>query len=385
MPGSEYEEECAMITEEILRQRIEGMKGPDGVTISPTFPKLVYALDEHNAKPGSKYYYLTKLAAECTAKRMMPDYVSAKIMRKVKDGQVFGPMGCRSFLSVWYDKENNPIIDGRFNKGVVTLNLPQCAIVADGNIDKFWKILDERLELCHKALKFKTERLLGVKAKISPLLWMYGCYARKDAEDTLDDLMVGGYSTLSLGYIGLYETIKLLTGESNTKHQDLALKITKYMADKCFEWNTQENYGYSLYSTPAESLCYRFAKLDKEQFGEIKDVTDKGYYTNSHHIDVRENINIFDKIDFEAPFQENATGGFIGYGEIPNMTNNIEALETIIQYIYDHAMYWEFNTKLDHCMKCGFNGEILPDGHGDWICPKCGNQDHNTLKVIRRT
>lgn len=283
MPGSEYEEECAMITEEILRQRIEGMKGPDGVTISPTFPKLVYALDEHNAKPGSKYYYLTKLAAECTAKRMMPDYVSAKIMRQVKDGQVFGPMGCRSFLSVWYDKENNPIIDGRFNKGVVTLNLPQCAIVANKDINKFWKLLDERLELCHKALKFKTERLLGVKASVAPTLWMYGAYARKDANDILDDLMVGGYSTLSLGYIGLYETIKLLTGESNTKHQDLALKITRYMADKCEEWNNQENYGYSLYSTPAESLCYRFAKLDKQQFGEIKDVTDKGYYTNSHH------------------------------------------------------------------------------------------------------
>ena len=383
-PDGKYAKYAALICEEILKQRLKGIKNSDGVYTTPVFPKLVYCLDEHNAKEGSKYYYLTKLAAECTAKRMYPDYVSAKVMKARYDGQVWFPMGCRSFLSLWKNEKGEYQFDGRFNQGVVSVNPVRCAILAKGDINKFYEYLDKALELCHKALIYKTNNLKGTKSDIAPILWQHGALARLKPGETIDKLLYGGYSTSSLGFIGIYETVKLLTGESHSKHQDLALEICQYMRDKCEQWKKEDNVAYGLYGTPAESLCYTFAKKLKKEFGVIKDVTDKGYLTNSFHYDVREPVDAFTKLEFEAPFHAIASGGCLSYIEMPSMTNNVKAVEQIINYIYNNIQYAEFNTKLDYCYNCGYKGEI-EFKNGDWECPQCGNRDHSKLVVTRRT
>lgn len=385
-PDDPYIEEVAQIIEAILNQRYQGIKNEYGVYITPAFPKLIYVLDEHNNLTGGKYDYLTHLAAKCTAKRMYPDYISAKIMRQNYEGNVFSPMGCRSALSPWKDENGNYKFEGRFNKGVVSINLPQIGIIANGDMDKFWELFDERLEICHRALYLRYKALRGTKAKSSPIHWMYGALARLNAEDTIDDLLVGGYSTLSLGYIGVYELSIAMLGKSHTSKEgkEFTLKVLQHMKDKVVEWNKEENLGYALYGTPSESLCYRFAKIDKEKFGDIKDITDKGYYTNSYHIDVREEIDAFSKFEFEAPYQNISTGGCISYVEIPNMKNNLSAVEALIKFIYDHILYGEFNTKSDYCGNCGFDGEIVIKD-GDWECPNCGCRDHTKLTVVRRT
>ncbi|MBP3801170.1 MAG: anaerobic ribonucleoside-triphosphate reductase [Clostridia bacterium] len=382
-----YIKENAMIIEEILTQRYEGIKNEAGVYVTPAFPKLVYVLDENNCLKGGKYDYLTKLAVKCSSKRMYPDYISAKKMKEVYEGNVFSPMGCRSFLSPWKDENGNYKFEGRFNQGVVSINLPQIGIIADGDEEKFWKLLDERLELCKEALMCRHYALLGTKSDISPIHWQYGAIARLQKGEKIDKLLYGGYSTMSLGYIGIYEMTKLVKGVSHTQPEgkEFALKVMQYLKDTVAKWKEETNIGFALYGTPAESLCYKFAKVDKEQFGEIRDITDKGYYTNSYHVDVREKIDAFDKLSFESEFQKLSTGGAISYIEIPNMKNNLAALETAVKFIYDNIQYAEFNTKSDYCHVCGFDGEIKINDNNEWECPQCGNKDHSKMSVVRRT
>ena len=382
-----YIKENAMIIEEILNQRYEGVKNDVGVYVTPAFPKLVYVLDEFNNLKGGEYDYLTKLAVKCSAKRMYPDYISAKKMRENYEGNVFSPMGCRSFLSPWKDENGNYKFEGRFNQGVVSINLPQIGIIADGDEEKFWELLDERLELCKEALMCRHYALLGTRSDISPIHWQYGALARLKKGEKIDKLLYGGYSTMSLGYIGIYELTKLVKGVSHTTEEgrEFALKVMNYLKDTTQRWKKETNIGFALYGTPAESLCYRFARIDKEKFGTIKDITDKGYYTNSYHVDVREEIDAFAKLNFESEFQKISTGGSISYIEIPNMNKNIEALETVVKFIYDNIQYAEFNTKSDYCHECGFDGEIIINKDNEWECPNCGNKDHNKMTVVRRT
>ncbi len=386
-PTSEYAKEAAMITEEILSQRYEGVKNEADVYITPAFPKLVYVLDEHNATPGAPYYYLTQLAAKCTAKRMYPDYISAKKMRETYAGNVFAPMGCRSFLSPWQNDAGEYVFDGRFNMGVVSLNLPQIGILAEGSEDKFFQILEKRLQLCYKALMLRYDLLKDVTSDVSPIHWQYGAIARLDKGEKIYPLLQNGYATISLGYIGVYEATKLITGASHTERagHDFAAKLMHRLRAAVDEWKAQTGLGFALYGTPAESLTNRFASIDRARFGEIADITDKGYYTNSYHVDVREPITVFDKFRFESEFQEISTGGCISYAEIPNMTNNVEAVLTMIQFIYDNICYAEFNTKSDYCHECGFDGEIICNDDVEWECPRCHNKDRNKLTVIRRT
>ncbi len=385
--GDPYIEENAMIIEEVLKQRHEGIKNEVGIYVTPAFPKLIYVLDEHNCLKGGKYDYLTRLAVKCSSKRLYPDYISAKKMKENYEGNVFSPMGCRSFLSPWKDEEGNYKFEGRFNQGVVSLNLPQIAIIADGDEDKFWKLLEERLELCKEALMCRHYALVGTTSDISPIHWQYGAIARLKKGEKIDKLLFGGYSTISLGYIGIYEMTKLMKGVPHTEPEghDFAIKVMKYLKDKTAQWKKETNIGFALYGTPAESLCYKFARLDKEKFGTIKDITDKGYYTNSYHVDVREKIDAFDKLAFESEFQKLSTGGAISYVEIPNMQHNLPALEAAVKFIYDNIQYAEFNTKSDFCHECGFDGEIVLNDNNEWECPNCGNKDHSKMNVVRRT
>lgn len=385
--GDEYIDENAMIIEEILRQRYEGIKNEKGVYVTPAFPKLVYVLDEHNCLKGGKYDYITKLAVKCSAKRLYPDYISAKKMRENYEGNVFSPMGCRSFLSPWKDENGNYKFEGRFNQGVVSINLPQLGILAKGDEEKFWELLEDRLSLCFEALMCRHEALHKVISDTSPVHWRYGAIARLEKGESIERFLHDGYSTISLGYIGLYELTKLMKGVSHTDPvgTEFALRVMTSLRDHCEKWKKETGLGFGLYGTPAESLCYRFARVDKERFGTIKDVTDKGYYTNSYHVDVRENIDAFKKFSFESQFQTISSGGAISYVEIPNMRHNLEALEELVKFIYDNIQYAEFNTKSDYCHCCGFDGEIKINDNLEWECPSCGNKDQRKMNVTRRT
>ena len=382
-----YLEENAMIVEEVLRQRLEGIKNEKGVYITPAFPKLVYVLDEHNCLKGGKYDYITELAVKCSAKRMYPDYISAKKMRENYEGNVFSPMGCRSFLSPWKDENGNYQFEGRFNQGVVSLNLPQIGILARGDEEKFWQLLDQRLQLCFEALMCRHNALKNVRSDSSPIHWQYGAIARLPKGAPIEPLLYGGYSSISLGYIGLYEVTKLVKGCSQTtpEGQAFSLKVMERLRSACDTWKKETNIGFALYGTPAESLCYRFARIDKERFGTIPDVTDKGYYTNSYHVDVREHIDAFSKFTFESQFQKISTGGCISYVEIPNMRHNLEALKEVVRFIYDNIQYAEFNTKSDYCQCCGYDGEITINDDLQWECPVCHNTDQAKMNVTRRT
>ena len=382
-----YITENAMIIEEILKQRIEGIKNEKGVYVTPAFPKLIYVLDEHNCLKGGKYDYLTKLAIKCSAKRMYPDYISAKKMRENYEGNVFSCMGCRSFLTPWKDENGMYKFEGRFNQGVVSLNLPQIGIIADGDEEVFWELLEERLSLCFEALMCRHHSLEGTLSSVSPIHWQYGAIARLGKDEPIDKLLHNGYSTISLGYIGLYEVTKLMTGVSHTnpKGTNFALRLMKRLRLACDTWKLETGIGFGLYGTPAESLCYRFAEIDKKKFGIIKDVTDKGYYTNSYHIDVREKIDAFSKFRFESQFQKISSGGAISYVEIPNMKHNTRALEDLVKFIYENIQYAEFNTKSDYCHVCGFDGEIIINDGLEWECPQCHNKDKNKMNVTRRT
>ena len=382
-----YIDYTAMIIEEILKQRYTGIKNEKGVYVTPAFPKLIYVLDENNNLSGGKYDYLTHLAVKCSSKRLYPDYISAKKMRENYEGNVFSPMGCRSFLAPFKDESGNYKFEGIFNQGVVSINLPQIGILANGDEEKFFKLLDERLDLCYEAIMCRHHALLGTLSNVSPVHWQYGAISRLDKNEPIDKLLKNGYSSISLGYIGIYEMTKAMLGVSHTdpKGKEFALKVMKYLRDKCAEWKKETGIGFALYGTPAESLCYRFARIDKEKFGNIKDITDKGYYTNSYHVDVREEINAFDKLKFESEFQVLSTGGAISYVEIPNMQNNLEALEELVKFIYNNIQYAEFNTKSDYCHVCGFDGEIIINDDLEWECPNCHNKDKNKMNVTRRT
>jgi len=394
VPEGRTRDDLALIIEEVMRQRMQGVKNESGVWITPAFPKLIYVLDEDNITEDSKYWYLTELAAECTAKRMVPDYISAKMMRKLKRGNVYTCMGCRSFLTV-EDSQRNPDgsykFYGRFNQGVVTINLVDVACSSYGDMDRFWEILDERLELCHRALRCRHERLLGTVSDVAPILWQYGALARLKKGETIDKLLYNGYSTISLGYAGLYEMCVRMLGKSHTdpEARPFAMAVMQKLNDKCAEWKAAENISYSVYGTPMESTTYRFAKLLKKRFGIIPGVTDKNYITNSYHIHVTEEIDAFSKLSFEAPFQELSPGGAISYVEVPNMQNNIPAVLSVMKFIYDNIMYAELNTKSDYCDCCGYNGEIkiVEDEAGKlvWECPNCGNRDQDKMSVARRT
>ena len=383
----EYIEENAMIIEEILKQRLEGIKNEKGVYVTPAFPKLIYVLDEHNCLKGGKYDYITKLAVKCSSKRLYPDYISAKKMRENYEGNVFSCMGCRSFLSPWKDENGNYKWEGRFNQGVVSLNLPQIGIIANGDEEVFWQLMEERLSLCFEALMCRHHALEGTLSNVSPIHWQYGAIARLNKDEPIDKLLHDGYSTISLGYIGLYEVTKLMTGVSHTdpKGLEFALKVMNRLRAATDTWKENTGIGFGLYGTPAESLCYRFARIDKQKFGDIPDVTDKGYYTNSYHVDVREKIDAFSKFKFESQFQKISSGGAISYVEIPNMRNNLQALEEIVKFIYDNIQYAEFNTKSDYCHVCGFDGEIIINDDLEWECPQCHNKDHSKMNVTRRT
>ena len=385
--GDPYEEEVAMIIEEILKQRYQGIKNEVGVYVTPAFPKLIYVLDENNCLKGGKYDYITKLAVKCSSKRLYPDYISAKQMRKNYEGNVFSPMGCRSFLSPWKNEKGEYVFESRFNQGVVSINLPQIGIIANGDEKRFWKLLEERLNLCYDALMCRHKALKGTLSDLSPIHWQYGAAARLKKGETIDKLLEGGFSTISLGYIGIYETTKLMKGVSHTDPvgEEFALRLMHYLRNKVDEWKKETGIGFGLYGTPAESLCYRFAKIDKERFGDIEDVTDKGYYTNSYHVDVREKIDAFSKLKFESQFQPISSGGAISYVEIPNMKHNLKAMEDIVKFIYENIQYAEFNTKSDYCQVCGFDGEIIINDKNEWECPNCGNKDHSKMNVTRRT
>ncbi len=383
----EYLEENAMIIEEILRQRLEGIKNEKGVYVTPAFPKLIYVLDEHNCLQGGKYDYITKLAVQCSAKRLYPDYISAKKMRENYEGNVFSCMGCRSFLSPWKDENGNYKWEGRFNQGVVSLNLPQMGLIARGNEELFWQLMESRLALCFEALMCRHNALSGTLSDVSPIHWQYGAIARLKKGESIDKLLHDGYSTISLGYIGLYEVTKLMTGESHTTEKGLkfALKVMTRLREAADTWKRNTGIAFGLYGTPAESLCYRFAAIDAKRFGMVEDITDKGYYTNSYHVDVREKIDAFSKFTFESQFQVISSGGAISYVEIPNMRNNLEALEELVKFIYDNIQYAEFNTKSDYCHVCGYDGEIQINDNLEWECPQCGNKDHAKMNVTRRT
>lgn len=382
-----YIEENAMIIEEILNQRIEGIKNEKGIYVTPAFPKLVYVLDEHNCLKGGKYDYLTRLAVKCSAKRMYPDYISAKKMRENYEGNVFSCMGCRSFLAPWKDADGKYQWEGRFNQGVVSINLPQVALTAGGDEEKFWELLEERLALCFEALMCRHHSLEGTLSNVSPIHWQYGAIARLKKGEKIDKLLHDGYSSISLGYIGLYETTKVMTGVSHTdpRGTNFALRLMKRLRLACDTWKLETGIGFALYGTPAESLCYRFAEIDRKKFGDIKDVTDKGYYTNSYHVDVREKIDAFSKFTFESQFQNISSGGAISYVEIPNMKHNLQALEDVVRFIYENIQYAEFNTKSDYCHKCGFDGEIILNKKLEWECPQCHNKDKSKMNVTRRT
>ena len=383
----EYLKENAMIVEEILRQRLEGIKNEAGVYVTPAFPKLVYVLDEHNCLKGGEYDYITRLAVQCSVKRMYPDYISAKQMRENYEGNVFGPMGCRSFLAPWKDENGNYKFEGRFNQGVVSINLPQMGLIAKGDEDLFWKLFDERLQLCFEALMCRHRALLGTKSDVSPVHWQYGAIARLKKGEVIDKYLKDGYSSISLGYIGLYEVTKLMKGVSHTtpEGQEFALRVMNRLRKATDTWKKETGIGFALYGTPAESLCYRFARIDKLKFGSVTDVTDKGYYTNSYHVDVREDIDAFSKFKFESQFQKISSGGAISYVEIPNMRHNTEAIEDVVRFIYDNIQYAEFNTKSDYCQVCGFDGEIIINEDNEWECPACHNKDHAKMNVTRRT
>ena len=382
-----YLKETAMIVEEILRQRLQGIKNDKGVYVTPAFPKLVYVLDELNCLKGGKYDYITHLAVKCSAKRMYPDYISAKKMRENYEGNVFSPMGCRSFLAPWKNEEGKYQFEGRFNQGVVSINLPQIGLISGHDEKKFWELLDERLQLCYEALMCRHEALKKVRSDVSPVHWQYGAIARLGKGETIEHFLYGGYSSISLGYIGLYEVTMAVKGCSHTEPEgeDFAVRVMQRLRGACDKWKAQTNIGFALYGTPAESLCYRFARIDKEKFGSVPNITDKGYYTNSYHIDVREDIDAFQKFTFESQFQKISSGGAISYVEIPNMRHNTEALEDVVRFIYDNIQYAEFNTKSDYCHTCGFDGEIIINDDGEWECPACGNKDHALMNVTRRT
>ena len=388
--------DLAIIIEETIRQRYQGVKNEAGVWITPAFPKLIYVLEEDNIRPGTPYYYLTELAAKCTAKRMVPDYISEKKMLELKvdkngEGHCYTCMGCRSFLTPYVDPETGkPKYYGRFNQGVVTINLVDVALSSGGNFEKFWKIFDERLALCHKALQARHQRLMGTPSDAAPILWQYGALARLKKGEKIDKLLFGGYSTISLGYAGLYECVKYMTGKSHTDAgaKPFALSVMQHMNDKCTEWKKAENMDYSLYGTPLESTTYKFAKCLQKRFGIVPGITDKNYITNSYHVHVSEHIDAFTKLKFESEFQELSPGGAISYVEVPNMQDNLEAVISVLQFIYDNIMYAELNTKSDYCQCCGYDGEIKiveDDGKLVWECPKCGNRDQNKLNVARRT
>ena len=388
--------DLAIIIEETIRQRYQGVKNEAGVWITPAFPKLIYVLEEDNIRPGTPYYYLTELAAKCTAKRMVPDYISEKKMLELKvdkngEGHCYTCMGCRSFLTPYVDPETGkPKYYGRFNQGVVTINLVDVALSSGGNFDKFWKIFDERLDLCHRALQARHKRLLGTPSDAAPILWQYGALARLKKGEKIDKLLFGGYSTISLGYAGLYECVKYMTGRSHTDAgaKPFALSVMQHMNDKCNEWKKAENMDYSLYGTPLESTTYKFAKCLQKRFGIVPGITDKNYLTNSYHVHVSEPIDAFTKLKFESEFQKLSPGGAISYVEVPNMQDNLEAVMSVLQFIYDNIMYAELNTKSDYCQCCGYDGEIRiveDDGKLVWECPKCGNRDQNKLNVARRT
>lgn len=388
--------DLAIIIEETIRQRYQGVKNEAGVWITPAFPKLIYVLEEDNIHPGDPYYYLTELAAKCTAKRMVPDYISEKKMLELKvdkngEGHCYTCMGCRSFLTPYVDPETGkPKYYGRFNQGVVTINLVDVALSSGGNFDKFWKIFDERLALCHRALQARHKRLLGTPSDAAPILWQYGALARLKKGEKIDKLLFGGYSTISLGYAGLYECVKYMTGKSHTDAgaKPFALSVMQHMNDKCSEWKKAENMDYSLYGTPLESTTYKFAKCLQKRFGIVPGITDKNYITNSYHVHVSEHIDAFTKLKFESEFQKLSPGGAISYVEVPNMQDNLEAVMSVLQFIYDNIMYAELNTKSDYCQCCGYDGEIRiveDDGKLVWECPKCGNRNQNKLNVARRT
>ena len=383
----QYVDEVAMIIEEILKQRIQGIKNDAGVYVTPAFPKLIYVLDENNINKDSKYYYLTSLAIRCTAKRMYPDYISAKKMRANYEGNVFSPMGCRAFLPPYKDEKGNYKFEGRFNMGACSINLPQIGILAGGSEEKFFEILEKRLDLVKRVGLLRYEHLKKVNSDSSPIHWQHGAIARLGKHEPIAPLLENGYSTVSLGYIGIYEATMLIKGVSHTdkKGYDFAMRIMDALNDAVKKWTEEYGIKFTLYATPAESLTQRFANIDRERFGIIENVTDKGYYINSFHVDVREEISAFEKFNFEAKFQDKSTGGCISYVEIPNMGHNLEALETIVRYIYDNIQYAEFNTKSDYCAECGFDGEIKLNDHGDWECPQCHNTDRSSLTVVRRT
>ena len=390
--NQQEKDDLALIIEETLLQRYQGVKNEKGVWVTPAFPKLIYVLEEDNIREGSKYWELTKLAAKCTAKRMVPDYISEKKMLELKvdkngNGHCYPCMGCRSFLTPYVDENGNPKYYGRFNQGVVTVNLPDIALSSGGNIEKFWRIFDERMELCHRALLCRHERLKGTLSDAAPILWQYGACARLKKGEPIDKLLYGGYSTISLGYAGLYECVKYMTGKSHTDPSatPFALSIMQKMNDKCKEWKTAENIDYSLYGTPLESTTYKFAKCLQKRFGVIEGVTDKGYITNSYHVHVTEKIDAFTKLKFEAQFQHLSPGGAISYVEVPNMQNNLEAVLQVMKFIYDNIQYAEFNTKSDYCHICGFDGEIIINDDGEWECPVCHNKDQRKMNVVRRT
>ena len=387
--------DLALIIEEMLLQRIQGVKNESGVWITPAFPKLIYVLEEDNITPGSKYYHLTGLAAKCSAKRLVPDYISEKKMLEYKidkngNGNCYTCMGCRSFLTPYVDENGKPKYYGRFNQGVVTINLVDVALSSGGDVDKFWSVFDERLDLCHKALRARHERLLGTPSDVAPILWQYGALARLKKGELIDKLLFGGYSTISLGYAGLYECVKYMTGKSHTHEsaKPFALSVMQHMNDRCSEWKQKENIDYSIYGTPLESTTYKFAKCLQKRFGIIEGITDKSYITNSYHVHVSEEIDAFTKLKFEGEFQKLSPGGAISYVEVPNMQGNITAVMSLLGFIYENIMYAELNTKSDYCQECGFDGEILieeNDGKLEWICPKCKNRDQNKLNVARRT
>ena len=385
--GHEYEREMALICEEMIKQRLEGMKNYKGQNISEEFPKLVYLLDEHNCLEGGKYDYITKLAAKCSAKRLVPDYQSAKMMRKNYEGETFPPMGCRSHLSPWKNENGNYKWYGRFNQGVISLNLVQVALTANKDMNKFWEVLDERLELCKEALMVRHNLLLGTTSDVSPIHWQHGGIARLEKGEKIDKLLKNGYSTLSLGYVGICEMTYAMLGVSHTtkEGEEFALKVMNHLNNTCQEWKKETGLGFGLYGTPGESLTSRFCRIDKQKFGEIKNVTDRMYYTNSYHVHVTEEIDAFSKLKFESQFHDISLGGCISYVEVPNMNKNLEAVEQIINYIYHNVQYAEINTKSDICFKCGYNGEILLNDELEWYCPNCNNKSTNDMQILRRT
>ena len=396
VPEGRLRDDLAMIIEETLKQRMKGVKNEKGVYITPAFPKLIYALQENNIEPNSQYYYLTELAARCSAKRLVPDYISEKVMKELKvdqngNGQCYPSMGCRSFLTPYIDENGKPKYYGRFNQGVVTINLVDVACSSKRDMNKFWKIFDERLDLCYRALMCRHERLKGTPSDVAPILWQHGALARLKKGETIDKLLYGGYSTISLGYAGLYECVKYMTGKSHTDPSatPFAIEVMQHLNDACTKWKEKENIDFSLYGTPIESTTYKFAKCLQKRFGKIEGVTDRNYITNSYHIHVTEHINAFDKLTFESQFQKLSPGGAISYVEVPDMQDNIDAVLAVMKHIYEHIMYAELNTKSDYCMECGYDGEIQieKDENGKliWVCPNCGNKNQDMMSVARRT